>query len=51
MENKERKKFATLSVGIELKDKLDQAIVKKQRKLSYNALLMELVEDFLNKKL
>lgn len=51
METTNKKRYTTLSVELALKDKLEQAIVKKQRKLSYNALLMELVEDFLNKKL
>jgi len=51
METTNKKRYTTLSVEIGLKDKLDQAIVKKQRKLSYNALLAELLEEFLTKKI
>jgi hypothetical protein len=51
METTKRKKFTTLSVGVELKGMLEQAIIKKQRKLTYNDLLFELVEEFLNKKI
>ena len=52
MKNKETKavvKWTTLSVSTELRPMLDQVMIKKGRKMTYNQIIEELCKEFLEK--
>lgn len=44
---KPQKRWTTMSVDYSVKKKLDEAIVKKRKKMTYNSVLIELLDEFL----
>jgi hypothetical protein len=46
-EAKPQKKWTTMSVDYAVKRKLDEAIIKKRKKMTYNSVLIELLDEFL----
>jgi len=46
---KSKKLWTTLSVDLDLKDKLDSAMQKQEKKRGYNSLLHRLLDEYLSK--
>jgi hypothetical protein len=46
-EEKEKKRWTTMSVDYAVKRKLDEAIIKKRKRMTYNSILIELLDEFL----